>query len=166
MGSVAKTAVVARSMFHRPLSRFVRCRTQATTAVRQARQVSGSVVTSESILSKSQLTRCACSCFSIPMKKWPMRFVYLFSFFFFLSIFFFKFWKLIIDYFILQEIQSETDIPERDLIRALQSLAMGKPTQRILLKYPRTKEIEPTHYFTVNDSFTSKLHRYTKLLKD
>lgn len=61
--------------------------------------------------------------------------------------------------FFLQEIQNETDIPERDLVRALQSLAMGKATQRILLKHPRTKEIEPSHHFSVNDSFTSKLHR-------
>ncbi|KAF4525029.1 hypothetical protein B566_EDAN016006 [Ephemera danica] len=58
-----------------------------------------------------------------------------------------------------EEIQSETDIPERDLIRALQSLAMGKPTQRVLLKHPKTKEIEPSHVFCVNDSFYSKLHR-------
>ncbi|KAG8228590.1 hypothetical protein J437_LFUL009295 [Ladona fulva] len=58
-----------------------------------------------------------------------------------------------------EEIQSETDIPERDLIRALQSLAMGKATQRILVKSPRTKEIEPSHVFVVNDSFSSKLHR-------
>ncbi|XP_012281078.1 cullin-3 [Orussus abietinus] len=58
-----------------------------------------------------------------------------------------------------EEIQNETDIPERDLVRALQSLAMGKATQRILLKHPRTKEIEPSHYFSVNDNFTSKLHR-------
>ncbi|KAI5737524.1 hypothetical protein M8J76_014379 [Diaphorina citri] len=60
---------------------------------------------------------------------------------------------------IIQEIQSETDIPERDLIRALQSLAMGKASQRILIRYPKTKEIEPNHVFFVNDSFTSKLHR-------
>jgi len=59
----------------------------------------------------------------------------------------------------LQEIQNETDIPEKDLIRALQSLAMGKPTQRVLIKNPRTKEIESNHVFQVNDSFTSKLHR-------
>lgn len=58
-----------------------------------------------------------------------------------------------------EEIQNETDIPERDLIRALQSLAMGKATQRILIKNPRTKDIEPSHEFYVNDSFTSKLHR-------
>lgn len=64
----------------------------------------------------------------------------------------------------LQEIQSETDIPERDLIRALQSLAMGKATQRILIKTPKTKDIEPNHIFFVNDSFTSKLHRYVLLL--
>lgn len=58
-----------------------------------------------------------------------------------------------------EELQNETDIPERDLIRALQSLAMGKATQRILIKNPKTKEIEPSHVFYVNDSFTSKLHR-------
>lgn len=58
-----------------------------------------------------------------------------------------------------QEIQNETDIPERDLIRALQSLAMGKATQRILIKTPRTKEIESNHAFQINDSFSSKLHR-------
>jgi len=58
-----------------------------------------------------------------------------------------------------EEIKSETAIPERDLVRALQSLAMGKPTQRILVKNPRTKEIEPTHLFSVNDGFTSKLYR-------
>lgn len=59
-----------------------------------------------------------------------------------------------------EEILNESDIPERDLIRALQSLAMGKATQRILIKNPRTKEIESSHEFYVNDSFTSKLHRY------
>jgi cullin 3 len=58
-----------------------------------------------------------------------------------------------------EEIQSETDIPEKDLIRALQSLAMGKASQRILIKQPKTKEIEQSHVFFVNDSFTSKLHR-------
>ncbi|XP_071636593.1 cullin-3-like [Temnothorax longispinosus] len=58
-----------------------------------------------------------------------------------------------------EEIQGETDIPERDLVRALQSLSIGKATQRILLKDSRTKEIESTNCFCVNDSFTSKLHR-------
>ncbi|CAH0700615.1 unnamed protein product [Spodoptera exigua] len=58
-----------------------------------------------------------------------------------------------------EEILNETDIPEKDLVRALQSLAMGKPTQRVLIKQPKTKEIEPSHQFYVNDAFTSKLHR-------
>lgn len=40
-----------------------------------------------------------------------------------------------------EEITSETDIPLKDLTRALQSLAMGKPAQRILIKHPKTKEI-------------------------
>ncbi|CAH0748975.1 unnamed protein product [Diatraea saccharalis] len=58
-----------------------------------------------------------------------------------------------------EEILNETDIPEKDLIRALQSLAMGKATQRVLIKHPKNKEIEPSHQFYVNDAFTSKLHR-------
>lgn len=36
---------------------------------------------------------------------------------------------------------------------------MGKATQRVLIKTPKTKEIESSHEFQVNDSFTSKLHR-------
>lgn len=58
-----------------------------------------------------------------------------------------------------EEIASETNIPSKDLIRALQSLALGKATQRILVKHPKTKEIESSHTFFVNDSFSSKLHR-------
>ncbi len=58
------------------------------------------------------------------------------------------------------EIKHETDIPEKDLIRALQSLAMAKPSQRILIKEPKTtKDIQPSDIFTVNDTFTSKLIR-------
>uniref|UniRef100_A0A8C4Q7Q7 Cullin 3b n=1 Tax=Eptatretus burgeri TaxID=7764 RepID=A0A8C4Q7Q7_EPTBU len=58
-----------------------------------------------------------------------------------------------------EEIQQETDIPEKELVRALQSLACGKPTQRVLTKEPKSKEMEASHSFTVNDQFTSKLHR-------
>lgn len=58
-----------------------------------------------------------------------------------------------------EEIKSETDIPEKDLLRAIQSLAVGKIAQRVLHKDPKTKEIEPDHVFTVNDQFTSKLFR-------
>lgn len=54
---------------------------------------------------------------------------------------------------------NETDIPEKDLVRALQSLAMGKAAQRVLVKLPRVKEIERSHVFSVNEAFTSKLHR-------
>lgn len=58
-----------------------------------------------------------------------------------------------------EEINSETDIPTKDLIRALQSLALGKPTQRILVKEPKCKDISGSHVFAVNDMFTSKLFR-------
>jgi cullin 3 len=40
-----------------------------------------------------------------------------------------------------EDISSETDISEKDLVRALQSLAMGKSTQRILIKQPKTREM-------------------------
>ena len=36
---------------------------------------------------------------------------------------------------------------------------MAKPSQRILLKEPKVKEIQPSDVFTVNDGFTSKLFR-------
>ena len=39
------------------------------------------------------------------------------------------------------EIVNESDIPEKDLRRALQSLAMGKVSQRVLTKEPKSKEI-------------------------
>lgn len=63
------------------------------------------------------------------------------------------------DSFSFKELLNRTQIPEKDLPRALMSLAMGKQNQRILIKSPRTKEIEQEHIFTVNDSFTSKLVR-------
>ena len=40
-----------------------------------------------------------------------------------------------------QEVKTETEIPERDLMRAIQSLALGKMSQRVLTKEPKTKEI-------------------------
>lgn len=58
-----------------------------------------------------------------------------------------------------EEMKQETDIPEKDLIRAIQSLAMAKPTQRILLKEPKAREILVSDVFSVNNSFTSKLIR-------
>jgi cullin 3 len=36
---------------------------------------------------------------------------------------------------------------------------MGKPSQRIFLKEPKTKDIQSSDKFIVNDSFTSKLYR-------
>ena len=54
---------------------------------------------------------------------------------------------------------NETGIPKKDLDRGLQSLAMGKSTQRVLVKSPKGKDILPDSVFVVNDSFTSKLSR-------
>merc|ERR1719213_951849 len=58
-----------------------------------------------------------------------------------------------------EEMQSETMIPDRELTRALQPLSVGKTSQRILVKTPKSKEIEPSHSFQINDSFTSGFHR-------
>lgn len=58
-----------------------------------------------------------------------------------------------------EEVSQHTEIPERDLKRALQSLACGKPTQRVLTKDPKGKDISPTDMFFVNEQFTSKFHR-------
>ncbi|XP_063696703.1 cullin-3-like [Culicoides brevitarsis] len=58
-----------------------------------------------------------------------------------------------------EEIAQETDIPEKDLVRALQSLAMGKQQQRLLMRTPKTKDIEPSNEFYVNDAFVSKFHK-------
>lgn len=63
------------------------------------------------------------------------------------------------EYYLFKDIANETDMPKKELDRALQSLAMGKPTQRVLVKNPKGKEILPTSVFFVNDGFSSKLHR-------
>ncbi|XP_022710351.1 cullin-3-like isoform X2 [Varroa jacobsoni] len=63
------------------------------------------------------------------------------------------------DNFTFEEIKQETDIAEKDLVRSLQSLSLGKPTQRILLKNPKNKEFAPTDELSVNDQFVSKLFR-------
>ncbi|CAN9500899.1 unnamed protein product [Ophioblennius macclurei] len=58
-----------------------------------------------------------------------------------------------------EDIQQQTGIPERELVRELQSLACGKSAQQVLTKEPKSKEILHGHVFAVNDRFTSKLHR-------
>ena len=58
-----------------------------------------------------------------------------------------------------EEMKEETMIPDRELTRALQPLSVGKASQRILVKTPKSKEIEPSHTFQINDSFSSAFHR-------
>lgn len=52
-------------------------------------------------------------------------------------------------YFTLQEISQHTEIPERDLNRALQSLACGKATQRVLTKDPKGRDICEWKYYNL-----------------
>nr|CAB3234718.1 cullin-3 [Phallusia mammillata] len=60
---------------------------------------------------------------------------------------------------LFEDIQQETEIPVKELTRALQSLACGKSAQRVLQKEPKGKEVEKGDHFTINDGFSSKLHR-------
>merc|ERR1711973_226692 len=58
-----------------------------------------------------------------------------------------------------EEMRDETMIPDRELTRALQPLSVGKSSQRIPVKNPKSKEIEPSHTFSINEAFTSQFHR-------
>ena len=53
-----------------------------------------------------------------------------------------------------EEIQARTRIPEHDLIRNLQSLAVA-PKTRVLKKEPMSKDVEPTDKFFFNQDFQS-----------
>lgn len=57
-----------------------------------------------------------------------------------------------------EDIQSATQIPENDLIRNLQSLAVA-PKHRILLKEPMSRDVKPSDRFYFNDNFTSQYTR-------
>jgi cullin 3 len=59
----------------------------------------------------------------------------------------------------LQEIKLETNIAEQDLMRAIQSLSVGKKTQTILRKEPKSKHVDITDIFFVNDDFKSKIFK-------
>ena len=56
------------------------------------------------------------------------------------------------------EIQARTLIPENELVRNLQSLAVA-PKTRILIKDPMSKEVRPTDGFRFNEGFVSKFLR-------
>lgn len=58
----------------------------------------------------------------------------------------------------LQDIKASTDMPDPELQRTLQSLALGK--YRILQKNPKGRDVNPTDTFTFNDSFTCPLARF------
>lgn len=53
-----------------------------------------------------------------------------------------------------EEIQAQTRIPEHDLIRNLQSLAVA-PKTRVLKKEPMSKDVKPTDKFFFNQDFQS-----------
>lgn len=57
----------------------------------------------------------------------------------------------------LEDIQTQTDIPEQDLKRTLQSLACAK--YKILTKEPKSRDVNPGDKFYFNDGFTANLAR-------
>lgn len=54
-----------------------------------------------------------------------------------------------------EEIQARTNIPNNELIRNLQSLAVA-PKTRVLVKEPMSKDVKPTDKFIFNEGFQSK----------
>ncbi|KAL8685817.1 MAG: hypothetical protein Q9218_007526 [Villophora microphyllina] len=57
-----------------------------------------------------------------------------------------------------EEIRARTNIPDNDLMRNLQSLAVA-PKTRILVKEPMSKDIRPDDKFYFNEKFTSPFQR-------
>ncbi|KAF2195171.1 Cullin-domain-containing protein [Zopfia rhizophila CBS 207.26] len=57
-----------------------------------------------------------------------------------------------------EEIQARTNIPNSDLVRNLQSLAVA-PKTRILIKEPMSKDVKPTDKFYFNEGFQGKFVR-------
>ncbi|KAF3941561.1 Cullin-3-A [Dactylella cylindrospora] len=58
----------------------------------------------------------------------------------------------------LQELKTLTSIPESELIRHLQALAVA-PRTRVLMKSPMSRDVKPTDKFSFNANFTSKTLR-------
>ncbi|KAA8909466.1 Cullin [Sphaerosporella brunnea] len=56
------------------------------------------------------------------------------------------------------DLKEITAIPDEDLIRNLQSLAVSKT--RLLTKMPMSKDVKPTDTFKINDQFSSKTFRF------
>ncbi|KAL7747279.1 hypothetical protein RI367_007333 [Sorochytrium milnesiophthora] len=56
------------------------------------------------------------------------------------------------DSYTFEEILAETSIPDSELKRHLQSLSLGK--YKILIKHPRTREVNPADTFTYNADFS------------
>ncbi|TXT04899.1 hypothetical protein VHUM_03982 [Vanrija humicola] len=60
------------------------------------------------------------------------------------------------DVFDFNELKARTGIESSELVRTLQSLALGRKGTRVLLKRPAGKEVEPTDKFAINKAFSSE----------
>uniref|UniRef100_A0AC35GBM4 Cullin family profile domain-containing protein n=1 Tax=Panagrolaimus sp. PS1159 TaxID=55785 RepID=A0AC35GBM4_9BILA len=62
-------------------------------------------------------------------------------------------------FFTFEELLNQTKINEKNLKRALESLTIGKESQKILIRNGNENHIEKNDIFSVNDNFSSKLNR-------
>ncbi|KAF3905924.1 Cullin-3-A [Orbilia brochopaga] len=63
-----------------------------------------------------------------------------------------------VDHLTFDELKTLTSIPESELIRHLQSLAVA-PKTRVLIKSPMSRDVKPNDKFSFNSNFTSKALR-------
>ncbi|KAK6340567.1 Cullin-3 [Orbilia brochopaga] len=63
-----------------------------------------------------------------------------------------------VEYLTYDELKTLTSIPEFELIRNLQSLAVA-PKTRVLIKSPMSRDVKPSDKFSYNPNFTSKALR-------
>jgi cullin-4 len=60
-----------------------------------------------------------------------------------------------VDVLDFNEMKARTGIESAELVRILQSLAMGRKGTRVLIKRPAGKQVDPTDKFAFNKAFTS-----------
>lgn len=58
-----------------------------------------------------------------------------------------------------EEIQAQTNVPLNELVRNLQSLALGPTNKRVLLKEPMSKDVKLNDKFLFNENFYSPFQK-------
>lgn len=65
-----------------------------------------------------------------------------------------------VDVLTFNDLKERTGIESTELVRTLQSLALGRKGTRVLLKRPAGKEVEPTDKFAFNKGFSSERMKF------